>query len=203
MLAIPMDLVYHPHGGMGRARDTKDEAAVLKAAGSLDPAALGSLFDEYAPVLYKYLLRLGLGSQEADQTVGDVFARVLEMLAQGKGPKTNVRSYLFQIAYHLVVDEARDSRRAAPLDVAETVQAEKQPIQSQTEERILLESLSAAMQAELTGEQRTVIVLRFQEDFSLKETAEIIGKNVNAVKALQNRAIRKLREALSHSHGGE
>ena len=41
-----------------------------------------------------------------------------------------------------------------------------------------------------------MIVLRFQEDFSLKETAEIIGKNVNAVKALQNRGIDKLRQAM-------
>lgn len=180
----------------------KDETAAFQAARSLDPAALEGIFDEYAPALYKYLLRLGLGSQEADQTVGDVFARVLEKLSEGKGPQTNVRSYLFQIAYHLVVDHARDRGRAAPLDVAETVKEDSKTIQAQTEEKILFESLSIAMREELTDEQRTVIVLRFQEDFSLQETAEIIGKNVNAVKALQNRAINKLREAMSRKNGG-
>ena len=56
---------------------------------------------------------------------------------------------------------------------------------------------------ELTEEQRNVIVLRYQEEFSLKETAEIIGKNVNAIKALQNRGINKLREAMSRENGGE
>jgi RNA polymerase sigma-70 factor (ECF subfamily) len=73
---------------------------------------------------------------------------------------------------------------------------EMEPVQSMAEEKFLLDNLSVAMERDLTEEQRNVIVLRFQEDFSLKETAEIIGKNVNAVKALQNRGINNLRQAM-------
>jgi len=181
----------------------KDEPAVIAAASSLDKDALASIFDEYAPALYKYLLRLGAGSQEADQIVGDVFARLLEKLAEGKGPQKNLRSYLFQIAYHLVVDHARERQRAAPIEVADTIQEEVQPVQSLAEEKMLLEELSTAMDRELTDDQKNVLVLRFQEEFSLKETAEIIGKNVNAVKALQNRGINKLRQFLVRENGGE
>ncbi len=182
----------------------KDESAVLTAAGSLDHEALTVIFDEYAPAIYKYLLRLGVDSQEADQIVGDVFARLLEKLTEGKGPRTNLRSYLFQTAYHLVVDHARERQRIAPLDVADTVvRQEAKPVQSLAEERLLLERLSTAMDRELTEEQKNVLVLRFQEDFSLKEVAEIIGKNINAVKALQNRGINRLRQALSREEGSE
>ena len=162
----------------------------------MDQDALSAVFDEFAPAIYKYLLRLGVNSQEADQAVGDVFARLLEKVAEGKGPRKNLRSYLFQIAYHLVVDESRERKRIAPLDVADTIREEAKPVHSLSEEKMLLEELATMMERELTEEQRNVIVLRFQEDFSLKETAEIIGKNVNAVKALQNRGINKLREAL-------
>jgi len=179
-----------------------ENSDLLEAVGSLDKDALESIFDEYAPILYKYLLRLGLGSQEADQIVGDVFARLLEKISEGKGPRTNLRAYLFQTAYHLVVDESRDKKRAAPLEVAETVEGESKSVQAQTEEKMLLETLSAAME-QLTEEQRSVIVLRFQEGFSLKETAEIIGKKLNAVKALQNRGVNKLREAMSWENGGD
>lgn len=162
----------------------------------MDQDALSAVFDEYAPAIYKYLLRLGVNSQEADQTVGDVFARLLEKVAEGKGPRKNLRSYLFQVAYHLVVDDSRERKRIAPLEVAETVKEESKAVQSLSEEKMLLEELATVMERELTDDQRNVIVLRFQEDFSLKETAEIIGKNVNAVKALQNRGVNKLREAL-------
>ncbi len=177
----------------------QDETALIEAISSLDQEALEAVFEEYAPALFKYLLRLGQGPQEADQIVGDVFVRLLEKLSEGKGPKTNLRSYLFQTAYHLVVDHSRDRKRAAPLEVAEIepVEDETKSVQAQTEESLLLETLSSAIEAELTEEQRVVIVLRFQEGFSLKETAEIVGKKVNAVKALQNRAMTRLREALT------
>lgn len=174
----------------------KDEIEILAAANSLDQDALAAIFDEYAPAIYKYLLRLGVNSQEADQIVGDVFARLLDKLVEGKGPRTNLRSYLFQVAYHLVVDHARERQRIAPLEVADTVKEEIKPVQSMAEENMLLEKLSMVMERELTEEQRNVIVLRFQEDFSLKEIADILGKNVNAVKALQNRGINKLRQTM-------
>jgi RNA polymerase sigma factor (sigma-70 family) len=174
----------------------KDEIDILAAANSLDQDALATIFDEYAPAIYKYLLRLGVYPQEADQIVGDVFARLLDKIAEGKGPRTNLRSYLFQIAYHLAVDHARERQRTAPLDMAESANKESKPVQSRAEEKMLLEKLFIVMEHELTEDQRNVIVLRFQEDFSLKETAEIIGKNVNAVKALQNRGIDKLRQAM-------
>ena len=181
----------------------KDETAVIAAAGSLDPEALAAIFDEFAPAIYKYLLRLGVSAQEADQIVGDVFARLLEKFSEGKGPRKNLRSYLFQIAYHLVVDDARARQRMAPLDIADTVTQDVKPVQSLAEENLLLDQVSTAMENELTEDQRNVLVLRFQEDFSLKETAEIVGKNINAVKALQNRGISKLRQVLSHEEGSD
>lgn len=181
----------------------KDESTLIAAAASLSNDALAAIFDEYAPAIYKYLLRLGVDSQEADQIVGDVYARLIDKLAKGEGPRTNLRSYLFQTAYHLVVDHARERQRTAPLDVADTITEDKQPVQALAEENMLLENLASAIKCELTEEQRSVLILRFQEDFSLKETAEILGKNVNAVKALQNRAVNRLRDALRHLNGGD
>ena len=80
--------------------DIEDETAVITAVSSLEQDALTAIFDEYGPALYKYLLRLGLASLEADQVVGDVFASLLDKIAEGKGPSSNLRSYLFQIACH-------------------------------------------------------------------------------------------------------
>jgi RNA polymerase sigma-70 factor (ECF subfamily) len=181
----------------------KEEAALLKAVISLDQDALAKVFDEYAPAIFKYLLRLGIGSQEADQITGDVFVRLLEKIKEGKGPRKNLRSYLFQTAYHLVVDQSRYGKRITAIDMAESIIEESNSVQSTAEDKLLLEKVARVMERELTDEQKNVVVLRFQEDFSLKETAEILGKNVNAVKALQNRGITRLREAMSRDNGGE
>jgi len=171
---------------------------LLKAAQKLDEEALTAIFDQFAPAIYKYTLRLCHDQIVADNIVGDVFAQLLEQFGQGKGPRTNLRSYLYQTAYHLVVDRSRDNQHNAPLEVAVNNYASGQfaPTQSQIEERVMMEALIAAMNTELTEDQRHVIILRFLEDFSLKETADIIGKEVNNIKVIQNRGIAKLRKAM-------
>jgi RNA polymerase sigma-70 factor (ECF subfamily) len=171
---------------------------LLKAAQKLDEEALTAIFDQFAPAIYKYTLRLCHDQLVADNIVGDVFAQLLEQFGQGKGPRTNLRSYLYQTAYHLVVDRSRDNQHNAPLEVAMNSYAGGQfaPTQSQIEERVMMEALISAMNTDLTEDQRHVIILRFLEDFSLKETAEIIGKEVNNIKVIQNRGIAKLRKAM-------
>lgn len=184
---------------------TNDGVTLLKAAQKLDEEALTAIFDSFAPAIYKYALRLCHDPIEADNIVGDVFSQLLEQFAGGKGPRTNLRSYLYQTAYHLVVDRSRENKHTAPLEVAINLQERERtvPTATQIEERVLMEALVTAMNSELTEDQRHVIILRFLEDFSLKETAQIIGKEVNNVKVIQNRGITKLRKALEHQLGDE
>lgn len=175
-----------------------DGPALLKAAKELDQDALTAIFDLYAPAIYKYALRLCHDPIDADNIVGDVFAQLLEQFSAGKGPRTNLRSYLYQTAYHLVVDRARANQHTAPLEVAAEMRDKSQSIstQAQIEERVVMEALVSALNSELTEDQRHVIILRFLEDFSLRETAEIIGKEINNIKVIQNRGIAKLRKVL-------
>jgi RNA polymerase sigma-70 factor (ECF subfamily) len=50
--------------------------------------------------------------------------------------------------------------------------------------------------ARLTAEQQHVIALRFGQGYSLEETANYLKKNVNAVKALQFRALAALQRQI-------
>jgi RNA polymerase sigma-70 factor (ECF subfamily) len=60
----------------------------------------------------------------------------------------------------------------------------------------MLEQVVHAIRNDLTNDQRHVIILRFMEEFSLRETAAIIGKTVDHVKVIQNRAIAAIRKSL-------
>ena len=174
-----------------------DTSALLKAAKRLDQDALEKIFDLYAPVIYNYLLRLCQDPVQADQIVGDVFSKLLDQLAAGKGPRTNLRSYLYQIAYHLFIDQTRDSQRIAPIEIVEFIADGANSVQAEIENRTLLDTVMSAINNNLTDKQRHVIILRFVEGLNLKETAKIVGKNTDSVKVLQSRGIIKLRQVLS------
>jgi len=174
------------------------DGSLLQAAKNMDQNALVDIFDLYSSALYNYALRLCSDPIKADNIVGDVFAKFLEKLSAGKGPDNNLRSYLYQMTYHLIVDDARISRRQAPLELVEFNQGGATTTLVNLENRVLLDTLLVAIKNDLTDDQRHVIVLRFLEGFSLLETAGIIGKEVQNVKVLQNRGIAKLRKILGY-----
>jgi RNA polymerase sigma-70 factor (ECF subfamily) len=174
------------------------DSRLLDAARQMNQEALIKIFDLYSSALYNYALRICSDPLEADNVVGDVFARLLEQLSVGNGPNSNLRSYLYETTYHLIIDKARYSRREAPLETAEFLRRDGQTAISRLEDQILFENVIRIMKNQLTEDQRHVIVLRFLEGFSLRETADIIGKEVYNVKVIQNRGVAKLRKALDH-----
>jgi RNA polymerase sigma-70 factor (ECF subfamily) len=169
---------------------------LLHDARKMNPEALIKIFDLYSSPLYNYALRLCSDPLEADQVVGDVFAKLLEQLSAGNGPSTNLRSYLYETTYHLVIDKSRYSRREAPLEIVDFMRSDGSSTMTTLEDRIVFETVILAIKNHLTEDQRHVIILRFLEGFSLRETAKIIGKEVENVKVIQNRGVAKLRKAL-------
>jgi RNA polymerase sigma-70 factor (ECF subfamily) len=162
----------------------------------MDADALVKIFDLYSRPLYNYALRLCSDPVMADTIVGDVFAKLLEHLSHGQGPISNLRAYLYEMAYHIVVDDARYAHREVSLDEIDAFRHDNSSLYINLENRLLFERVLMAIRRELTKDQRHVVILRFLEGFSLRETAAIVGKDVGNVKVIQNRALAKLRSAL-------
>jgi RNA polymerase sigma-70 factor (ECF subfamily) len=171
---------------------------LLNAARRMDKEALVKIFDLYASALYKYALRLGSDPVMADHVVGDVFAKLLEQLAAGNGPRENLRSYLYEATYHRMIDETRYSRRRVDLEAATWLKQDSDPIVQGVEDQILSKQILHDIQNELTEDQRQVIILRFLEEFNIHETAAILGKKEDHVRVIQKRAIAVLRRSFEY-----
>ncbi len=105
---IPIDDQDYPFSllplrTLGKMLGMEAELSLLDAARGMDKKALIAIFDRYAPELYNYALRLCGDPLQADHVVGDVFTKFLERLVAGKGPRTNLRSYLYKMTYHLII----------------------------------------------------------------------------------------------------
>ena len=194
-----MDIVLDTPLSVGfQVAPREAEMALLESARTMNRDALVEIFDTYSPAVYNYAYRLCSDSLMADYVVGDVFAKLVEQFSMGRGPNINLRSYLYEMTYHVIVDQARTAHREVTLESAEFLFHEPYSAFTTLENQVLLESIMRAIRNELTELQRHVIVLRFMEGFSLRETATIVKKEVNYVKVIQNRAISVLRTALDY-----
>lgn len=137
------------------------------------------------------------GASDPEDLASEVFLQVARDVTSFDGPESKFRSWVFVIAHRRLQDERRAKSRRPVL--ADEPLPEIDDDGDGVEYEVLTE-LAAVRVAEilrtLTDDQRQVITLRLIGDLSLQETAEIMGKRVGAVKALQRRALASLKAAI-------
>jgi RNA polymerase sigma factor (sigma-70 family) len=172
------------------------EKSELDGLRALDEQALISIHNRYYPEVYRYAqYRLGDLSY-AEDVASEVFVRLIEALKSGKGPRSTVRGWLMGTAANLINDHYRRSYAHSDEALTEEIPSDTgNPAQFREQEE-RAEAVRKAL-AKLTPEQQHVLTLRFGNEYSLEETALIMGKNTNAIKALQFRAISSLRRLIT------
>ena len=172
------------------------EIMLLAAARQMDGGALQEIFEIYAPALYKYTFRLCKQADLADELVGMVFERFVQQLSDGRHPGVNLRTILYEITYGILIRDVRYTNRLWSANWTLSSQRYRWSAEPGADDQLLIDALQRALIYGLTDDQRHVVLLRFVEGFSLKETAAITGKKVNNIKVIQNRAISSLRKTL-------
>jgi RNA polymerase sigma-70 factor (ECF subfamily) len=181
--------------GIACAMLPADERSILDGLRELNPQVIGAVYDQFYPQVYRYILyRIG-DETTAEDLASDVFVRLLEASQQGRGPQTNLKGWLISTAAHVVTDQLR-RRYRRPLEALSESFANGDPephaeFDLREQNRLVRQAL-----ARLTPEQQHVLALRFGQGFSLEETAQVMKKNINAVKALQFRALAALQRQI-------
>ena len=159
----------------------------------LDAQALSEIHDEYFPRLYRYAHQRLSDQYQAEDTASEVFIRLVEAIHNGNGPRRNITGWLFQTASNVISDYYRSQYRhpVEPLD--EDLLSPNKPPEETLAGDLDDPMLRQAMNS-LTSPQQDVLALRFSAGLNLEETAQAMNKSINAVKALQFRAIASLRE---------
>ncbi len=177
---------------------TWDDREILDGLRNLDAQAIGICYDQYAPDVYRYV-RYRLDDEHlAEDLASEVFVQLLEALQNGRGPQSNVKAWLLSTAAHMVADQMRRAYRRPTSTIPEDlVDLRPTPV----DEFDLRERRRDFRRAytRLTDEQQHVLALRFGEGYSLEETAGVLKKKVNAVKALQFRALAALQRNLQEA----
>ncbi len=152
-------------------------------------ADASTAYRELAPAVLGYLR--ARRAPDPEDVLGEVFLQVSRDLDRFRGDATDLRRWVFTIAHNRMTDAfRRRSRRPQVVDREPPMTvAPPDPVPVDAE-------LIAALQ-QLGEDQREVVVLRFVADLSLDDVAAITGRNVNAVKAMQHRALANLRRALT------
>jgi RNA polymerase sigma-70 factor (ECF subfamily) len=173
---------------------------LLQRARTLEPAALGAIFDRYYDALYRYAYR-HIGHQTAAQDVAAAcFERLLRALHAGGGPTEHLRAWLYRTAHNLIIDDARKQQHRQHNPLHDGMAAHTTPVEQAVTTSEQFQQAQAAL-AHLTDDQRAVVVLKHLHGLPNAEIAAVLGVSVGAVKAREQRGLAALRAHLRFEEG--
>jgi RNA polymerase sigma-70 factor (ECF subfamily) len=179
-------------------REPDPDDDVLRLAGDGDVrGALRRLMDRHGAAVYRYCREALRDAALADDVHQQVFIEAFRDLARF-GRRSTVRTWLFAIARHRVLDAAKARSRAQAhfehADVLDTPDLAPSPGEAIDDAR-LHEALDTGL-GKLDEQVRTAVLLRFQQGFMFDEMAEICGESSGALRARVARALPVLRASI-------
>jgi len=169
--------------------------STLAGAKRGDEWAITALYRELHPSLLRYLR--AQAPKDGEDIASQVWVDVASALVRFAGDESAFRRWLFTIARRRLIDYRRREtrRRTADLPAAslasESLDPERQALAA-SETEVALRRL-----ASLAPDQADVVFLRILAGLDVEDVAAILGKTPGAVRVLQHRALKRLREQLA------
>ena len=168
---------------------------VIERARTGDRAAFAELYDTHCDAVYRYILYRVREPADAEDLCSEVFTRAFANIHRYRWQGKSFLAWLYTIARNAVTDRRRRDRPTVDLDDAYGVAEEGPTAHDRAVRGEQVDALRGAVK-HLTTEQQEVLVLRFIENMSSRQVAQVLGKNEGAIRALQFRALGRLRKLL-------
>jgi RNA polymerase sigma-70 factor (ECF subfamily) len=167
--------------------------------GSDEVQKLSELYERHAGPVFGYLLGLSADPALADDLTGETFYRAALALDGFRG-EASVKTWLLRIARNLYLRRAQREGRTRSLEgIQEPGEALAADARSNPEARLLLRERGRAIQRALlllSESDRSILLLKAQEEMLCREIAQVLDISVSAVKVRLYRARRRLAAAL-------
>lgn len=152
---------------------------------------VNSLYDNHADAIFRFCFFKTGDREIAKDLTQDVFVKVFKHITKGE-EISNEKAFLYAIAKNVVIDFWRKKKSVKESDLPEGFM---QSVPSQSNTEIFAEyQIFLSLLDKLSPTDREVIILRYVEDLSSKDMAEVLGQRENTVLVRISRATAKLKE---------
>ncbi|PJC36696.1 hypothetical protein CO046_04750 [Candidatus Peregrinibacteria bacterium CG_4_9_14_0_2_um_filter_53_11] len=187
----------HKRTVRGAQEDLRSERVeeLVAQAQAEDSTSFGELYDLFVDPIYRYVY-YRVQVEEVEDLTELVFLKAWENIRQYRREKFSFSAWIFRIAHNIVVDFYRMQKHTTqelPDQLPDT--RHEYAAQSRAHRRIKREALDEALD-ELKDDYKTVLVLKYMNGLNNDEIALIMARSQPALRILQFRALRQLRNVL-------
>jgi RNA polymerase sigma-70 factor (ECF subfamily) len=174
-------------------------------------AVFNKIYDEFHQDLFQFIFYMVKDKHLTEDLLQEVYIKVVKSYKNFKG-ESSLKTWLFSIARHVTIDHFRAQERKRKRIFEFFDWSDKG--QNIKDERPLPDEV--AVQSEYikqiynyldkcTPDQKSVLILRYIQSFSIKETADILNFSISKVKTTQHRGLKTLKKFIEEDNrrGGD
>lgn len=177
------------------------EPGLIKAAQSGDRDALITLLRGIETHVYRTAYYILNNEQDAMDASQEALIRIYTKIGSYE-EKAQFKTWIQRIVTNICIDKFRRNKPTVSIDEHEMVFKEKQNVEDEVLSAYALQDIRSAID-KLPEHHRTVVVLRYLQDFSYNEIADSLDLPLNTVKSYLFRARQQLQSLLhDYQKGG-
>lgn len=165
-----------------------------------DISAFETIFQDYRRMVFKTAYLMTGRKEEAEDILQEVFVSVWRSRNTFNPKKGKLTTWIYRITVNQCLSRRRKKKPALLSLEEKSIDLPDMKPEEQPEEvlvtKLEYERLMKAMNA-LDSKHRSVLILRYFNDLSYNEIAQVIGVPLGTVKSRINHALKSLREQLS------
>ncbi|PQJ16816.1 RNA polymerase sigma factor [Aureicoccus marinus] len=173
-----------------------DEELVARIVEKRDTDLFGKLYDRFAKRVYNKCYGFARSEAEAEDLTQDVFLMLFIKLPSFQG-KSKFSTWLYSFTYNFCVNYVNRNKSRKMSDKSVQVDTEEYRMTEEVPDEQLLElkaqKLGEAME-QLSPENKSLLLLKYQDGASIKELTDLLEIGESAVKMRLKRAKAKLVE---------
>lgn len=157
------------------------------------------IYDRYADKVYRKCYSFVYNQEVAEDLVHDIFLRLILKIGTFK-EKSRFSTWLYSITYNYCLDHIRTAKTKTEVPIIENMDWEDIDDDDKELKEWQSAELSRSMEV-MQPQERMILEMKYQEDFSVKEISETLKISESAVKMRLLRSREKLRKIYIENTG--
>lgn len=149
------------------------------------------LYERYADKVYRKCLSFVKDQAKAEDFTHDIFLKLILRVGTFN-ESSKFSTWLFSITYNYCMDQLRVHKKLAEDELDETIDIADEPEEFDDIE-LEAKKLKKALEV-LSHDERTILLMKYQDGFSIRDIADTFGFTESAVKMRLKRTKEKLKK---------
>jgi RNA polymerase sigma factor (sigma-70 family) len=176
--------------------DERSDSEIIREYLRTQNASLFSiLYRRYAQKVFGKCYSILRNEEEARDAVQDIFVKIMQNLANF-GEKSQFSTWVYSITYNFCIDIVRKKKKEKTMfsdDIERAPDVAEDDVKDEFLMEMEVKHLKIVLEKLPTGD-RAIILMKYQDDMSIRDIAEVLEKTESAVKMKIKRAKEKARD---------